>query len=98
MIGEAPRADEFKRQFDWPDAVIQVPFDSPDVGRILASLGDDPERLRAIRRNNVRAAALRHDWLHRIQSVFDVVGLAPTEKMQARGLRLDQIASQVPPI
>jgi hypothetical protein len=31
MIGEAPRTEEFKRQFDWPDAVIHVPFDSPDI-------------------------------------------------------------------
>ena len=33
MIGEAPRTEEFKRQFDWPDAVIHLPFDSPDIGR-----------------------------------------------------------------
>jgi hypothetical protein len=93
MIGEAPRTEEFKRQFDWPDAVIHVPFDSPDIGRILGDLNDDPERLRAVRRNNVREAALRHDWLHRIQMVFDTVGLEPTEKMRARAKWLDQIAS-----
>jgi hypothetical protein len=94
MIGEAPRVEEFKRQFDWPDAVIHVPFDSPDIGRILADLDGDPERLRAIRRNNAREAALRHDWLHRIQVVFDVLGLAPTDGMRARAQQLDQIASQ----
>jgi hypothetical protein len=94
MIGEAPRVEEFKRQFDWPDAVIHVPFDSPDIGRILADLNDDPERLRAIRRNNAREAALRHDWLHRIQVVFDVLGLAPTDGMRARAQQLDQIASR----
>jgi hypothetical protein len=94
MIGEAPRTEEFKRQFDWPDAVVHVPFDSPDIGRILADLNGDPERLQAVRRNNVREAALRHDWLHRIQVVFDVLGLAPTEEMRARAQRLDQIASQ----
>ena len=66
MIGEAPRTEEFKQQFDWPDAVIHLPFDSPDIGRILADLNGDPERLRAVRRNNVREAAQRHDWLHRI--------------------------------
>ena len=95
MIGEAPRTDAFNRQFDWPDAVIHVPFDSPDIGRILADLNGDPERLRAVRRNNVREAALRHDWLHRIQVVVDALGLAPTEEMQARAQRLDQIASRV---
>jgi hypothetical protein len=71
-----------------------VPFDSPDIGRILADLNDDPERLREVRRNNVREAAQRHDWLHRIQVVFDTLGLAPTEKMRAHAKRLDQIASQ----
>src|SRR5208282_5529342 len=83
MIGEAPRTEEFKQQFD-----------SPDIGRILAHLNGDPERLRAVQRNNVREAAQRHDWLHRIQVVFDTLGLAPTEKMRARAKRLDQIASQ----
>ena len=34
MVGEAPRTEDFKRQFDWPDAVIQVPFDAPDIGQI----------------------------------------------------------------
>jgi hypothetical protein len=94
MIGEAPRSEEFGRQFDWPDAVTHVPFDCPDIGRFLAELSDDPARLQTIQRTNVREAALRHDWLHRIQIVFDVLGMAPTEKMQARTLRLHQIAAQ----
>lgn len=94
MIGEAPRTEEFKQQFDWPDAVIDTPFDSPDIGRILADLTGDPARLRAIRCNNLREAAGRHDWLHRIQVVFDTLGLAPTEKMRARAKWLDRIASQ----
>ena len=94
MIGEAPRTDEFKQQFDWPDAVIHVPFDSPDIGRVLADLNGRPERLRTVRRNNAREAALRHDWLHRIQVVFDTLGLTPTEDMRVRAQRLDQIALQ----
>ncbi len=94
MIGEATRTDEFKRQFDWPDAVIHLPFDSPDIGNILADLNTDQGRLRAIRRNNIREAARRHDWLHRIQTVFEVLDLTPTESMAARGDQLDQIASR----
>ena len=57
MIGEAPRTEEFRQQFDWPDAVIDLPFDSPDIGRILADLNADPKRLRTVRHNNVREAA-----------------------------------------
>ena len=94
MLGEAPRTDEFKRQFDWPDAVIHLPFDSPDIGRILADLNADTERLLTARRNNAREAALRHDWLHRIQVVFDTLGLPHTEKMQARAELLDHIAAR----
>jgi Glycosyl transferases group 1 len=95
MVGEAPRTEEFKRQFDWPDAVIHMPFDSPDVGRILANLSSDSERLRAVRRNNAREAALRHDWLHRIRVVFETLGLDQTEEMHARAQCLDRIALQV---
>jgi hypothetical protein len=95
MIGEAPRTEEFRQQFDWPDAVIHVPFDSPDIARIIVDMNGDPERLQAARRNNVREAAQRHDWLYRIQVVFDTLGLKPTEKMMAREKRLDQIASDV---
>lgn len=94
MIGEAPRAQEFERQFDWPDAVIHVPFDSPDIGRILADLNADPERLRAVRCNGVREAALRHDWLRRIQVVFDLLDLTHTEGMRARAQLLSEIASR----
>ncbi len=94
MIGEAPNTEEFKRQFNWLDAVIHVPFDSSDIGCILADLNSDPKRLRAIRNNNAREAALRHDWLHRIRVVFDVLGLPPTEQMQARAQRLNRITAQ----
>lgn len=93
MIGEAPRTEEFARQFDWPDAVIHAPFDSPDIARVLADLNREPERLRAVRRSNVREAAQRHDWLHRILTALDVLGLPPTGKMWARAQRLDQLAS-----
>ena len=51
MIGEAPRTEEFERQFDWPDAVIHLPFDSPDVEQHPdgpeqrpAAVGDGPRQ------------------------------------------------------
>jgi hypothetical protein len=92
MIGEAPRSEEFACQFDWPDVLIHMPFDSPDVGRFLTELNSDSERLQAVRRNNVRETALRHDWLYRIQAVFDTLGLPPTEQMRRRAQCLERIA------
>jgi hypothetical protein len=94
MIGEAPRIDEFKRQFDWSDAVIHLPFDCAEIGAMLAELDRDAGRLRKVRHENVRQAALRHDWLYRIRTVFDVLGLAPTERMRERAVRLDRIAAR----
>ena len=44
MLGEAPGRRSSTRQFDWPDAVIPLPFDSPDVGRRLAELDADQPR------------------------------------------------------
>jgi len=93
MIGEAPRMDCFAQQFDWPDAVIHVPFDSPDIAAILARLDEDPARLARIRRNNMVNAALRHDWLYRIRTVFDTFGLPATPAMLARQQRLQALAS-----
>lgn len=94
MIGEAPRSDEFRSQFDWPDAVMHLPFDSPDVVEILDELDRDPARLLAIRRNSVAQAAQRHDWLHRINVIFEVLGLPPTDAMQTRARSLEQIAAR----
>ena len=92
MIGEAPRTEEFRRQFDWPDAVIHVPFDSPGIAQTLSELDADSERLEAVRRNNVRHAALRHDFLYRIRTVLDTLGLEYTDAMRVRARKLEQIA------
>ncbi len=97
MLGEPPRSEEFTRQFDWPDAVIHLPFDSPDVGRIIRDLSADPDRMRRARYNNVHQAARRHDWLYRIQVVFDTLGLPYTDKMKARGEELSRIAAAFEP-
>jgi hypothetical protein len=92
MIGEAPDTEEFARQFNWPDAVIPVPFDSPEICRMLDQLDADPLRLRTVQNTNVREAALRHDWLYRIQTVFDILGIAHTDQMTARARHLRLIA------
>jgi glycosyltransferase involved in cell wall biosynthesis len=93
MIGEAPRLAYFAQQFDWPDAVIHVPFDSPDIMQILARLDAEPERMARARRNNVSHAALQHDWLHRLNSVFDTFHLPATAAMLQRQRRLEALAS-----
>jgi hypothetical protein len=95
MIGEPPETEQFKREFDWEDAVIRVPFNSPDIGAILAELDRDTQRIEAARRNNICNAALRHDWVHRLRDVFDTLGVPPTEAMLERERRLQTMATMV---
>jgi glycosyltransferase involved in cell wall biosynthesis len=93
MIGEPPHVEPFKREFGWPDALIHVPFDSPDIGEILSNLDSEPERLARIRRENVRHAATQHDWLHRLRAVFETFSIAPTPAMLERERRLQALAA-----
>src|SRR5262245_14123256 len=92
MLGEPPRTPLFEAQFDWPDALIRLPFDSPEIARILAGLDADPERLSCVQLSNVRNAALRHDWVYRVREVFEALGLPPTAGMLAREERLRALA------
>ncbi len=94
LIGVPPGMEEFSRQFDWQDAIIRMPFDCPEVGALLSALEADPARVAGIRARNVHHAALRHDWLYRLRIVYDTFGLAPTEAMQARERRLQNLAAQ----
>jgi hypothetical protein len=93
MIGDIPRCHQFDEQFDWPDAVIQAPFDAPDIGALIDSLDQDSARIERIRRNNIHFAALRHDWLYRVQDIFHNLKLPDTQRMDARAQRLRSIAA-----
>jgi hypothetical protein len=95
LLGEPARSSEFARQFDWPDAVLPLPFDSPDVGEILATLDGDPDRIARASRANAAHAARRHDWVYRLERVLRSVDLQPTPGMRARCLALEQLAARV---
>ena len=92
MFGEPPDSEVFRDLFDWPDAVIRVPYDSPDAPTILAELDRDPERLARIRRDNVVNSLLRHDWSHRWRKLLDLAGLDPIPALQQRETRLRELA------
>lgn len=92
LLGEPPRSSEFERQFDWPDAVVRLPFDCPQVGEFLSNLDRDEDRLDRIRRTNAQQTALRHDWLHRVETVFAAIDLPPTDAMRSRRSTLGELA------
>ncbi len=95
MIGEPPKTDAFKEYFNWSDAIIEVPFDEPQIADIIADLNASPARIETIRRNNMVHSIQQHDWLHRLQVIYAALGLAPTEQMLQRAEILDALACQI---
>lgn len=88
MIGEPPQTEIFQEYFGWEDAIISVPFDAPHIGEVIAELESQPARVDAIRRNNMIQSCLRHDWLHRLQVVYDTFDLPASEVMVQRSAQL----------
>ncbi len=95
LLSDPPRNEVFGTYFDWPDAVIVVPMDCENIGDVLADLDGQPERLAAIRQQNVVQSLRRHDWVHRWAAVLEILGLPPTEAMARRRERLEALATAV---
>jgi Glycosyl transferases group 1 len=95
MIGERPKNQEFAKLFDWPDALIDMPYDSHDIVGIINKLDRQPERQDQIRRANVSQALLRHDWAYRWEAVLQSVGLAPMPQLAERKRHLQSLAQSV---
>ena len=79
MLGERPNNEVFPKLFDWPDAVIRLPYDSSDIDKVIKDLDRDPERQDRIRRTGVAQALMRHDWVYRWETILDAVGLEPMQ-------------------
>jgi hypothetical protein len=92
MIGDPPENGVFKKHFDWPDAVIHVPYDTADIAEVLTDLDSQPDRLAKIRKNNVVQSLLRHDWVYRWRDILDIVGLEPKPTLLEREQRLKELA------
>jgi hypothetical protein len=95
MIGECPHNEAFEALFDWPDAVIRLPYDSPDIGEVIESLDRDPNRQERMRRTGVVQALTRHDWVYRWEAILKAAGLEPMQRLYERQSRLRLLADLV---
>jgi len=95
MIGERPNNEAFNRLFDWPEAVVQLPYNSLDIDSVIRELDGDPERQGRIRQNGVVQALMRHDWVYRWETILKTVGLEPTQGLLERKKRLNDLAQVV---
>ena len=95
MIGEHPETEVFGQQFGWPDAIIRVPFDAPNIAEILAELDSQPDRMEEARKNNTVQSLLRHDWAYRWRTVLNIAGLKPRTALIDRVEHLKKLAEDV---
>lgn len=93
MVGDPPAVASFQENFDWPDAVVRLPYGSAEVAPLLDGLLGDPERLARIRAANLKHSLERHDWSNRWWQILHWLGLEPLPALGARRERLRQIAA-----
>lgn len=97
MIGERPDIGHFDSLFPWSDAVIHLPYDSPDIEQVINKLDEQPEKSAMIRRDNVTQALLRHDWVYRWQEILETAGLRPMPQLTERVGQLRRLAETISP-
>ena len=95
LVGDVPQSSSFTKCFDWPDAVFRIPYGSTAVGNVFDQLETEPERVSAVRRQNVTQVLRRFDWAYRWQDVLRSVGLAPRNALLARLATLAALVAEV---
>jgi len=94
LLGERPRNGEFEKFFDWPDSLIDLPYNSPDADQVIRQLDEQPERQEQIQRRNVQQSLLRHDWAYRWESILRLAGLDSRPQLADRKRSLQSLADQ----
>jgi hypothetical protein len=95
MVGEVPRNEAYGKLFDWPDAVIPLPFGSDRIGEIIDEFDRQPDREEALHRNNIVQALRRHDWAYRWESILKIGGLDASPELIERKELLERRAALV---
>jgi len=97
MVGEIPNNGEFEHLFDWPDAVVHLPYGSDRIVALIDELEGQPEKQESIRRMNVVQALARHDWAYRWEKILENVGLGPMPELLQRKEHLAKLAELAMP-
>jgi hypothetical protein len=97
LIGEPPQCQTYLDNFDWPDAVVPMRWNTERPLEVLAELEADPARVARIRRDNLRHSLLRHDWVYRWEQILKSVGMQPLPQLLERKQRLQQQAALLVP-
>jgi hypothetical protein len=92
MVGEVPSNGVFEMLFNWPDALVHLPYGSDRIDAVIDELEKQPEKQERTRRLNVAQALARHDWVYRWEEILKNVGVAPMPELWQRKERLYNLA------
>jgi hypothetical protein len=93
LIGQAPTIPAFAKEFDWPNAVVDIGSTEESLLASLATFQADPGRAHALGRKNAIEAARRFDWGYRWREMLRATGLEPTSRLLQREKQLNQLAA-----
>lgn len=93
MIGNPPDNENFRTYFDWPDAVIPVNFDEPNISDVLDDLDSQQERLNSVSIRSVYESLRKHDWAYRWEDILEMVGMQPLQPLLERKKQLMDLAT-----
>lgn len=95
MIGEPPRCQTFTENFDWPDAVVPMAWNTDRPEDVIAALEADPKRVARIRAANLRNVLLRHDWAYRWERVLAAASMQALPGLAERRKQLQRLVTVV---
>lgn len=95
MIGEQPDNEDFEKLFDWPRAVLPLPYNSGDIAKVIEDSDSQPAEQARMRQNNVVNTLLRHDWAYRWEAILTAAGLTPMPGLLERKRRLKHLAKEI---
>ena len=91
VLGTRIDSPAFTKHLGWEDAVIEVPYDCPDIGQILLDLDAQPSRMAHIRTRNIVSCLEQHDHLYRWEKILGLAGMPNHPKMQDRRAALTHL-------
>jgi hypothetical protein len=95
LMGRVPDSEHSDGVFDWPNSLVNLPYDADNIAEIIAELDAQPGKITNMRRNNIATSLLQHDWAYRWREILDLVGMNPRPALEDREKRLKELAEAV---
>ena len=95
LLGQSPSAPAFRRDFPWPDAVVEADPDGGDIADVMAGVEESLNGAQRMGTRNAVHALRQHDWGHRWRSLLRIAGGDPSPALEQRLTALAALADGV---